>query len=184
MKEHAPRSRRSRFDRWLAPCAILSLALGVAFCATWLVASAEHRVQGWVRVTHEPLPGGSNVRLRLQGVTLRNGLVEAAWMNIDTSRAVADANPPSAGRSSWFFTPPGGMPLGVSSGPAGTDVRVPAWLVALLTAALPLAWYLRRRARLAREALARAGHCALCGYDLRASPDRCPECGHVVVQAF
>jgi rubrerythrin len=59
------------------------------------------------------------------------------------------------------------------------DVRAPAWLVALLLAAPTLAWYLRRRARRAREALARAGNCSSCGYDLRATPQRCPECGNI-----
>ena len=53
-------------------------------------------------------------------------------------------------------------------------VWVPFWLPVLL-AALPPAWYsgatIRRRRR------GRAGLCAACGYDLRATPDRCPECG-------
>jgi hypothetical protein len=40
-----------------------------------------------------------------------------------------------------------------------------AWLLMLLTAALH-----RRRQRL-------KGCCQKCGYDLRASPERCPECG-------
>jgi len=50
--------------------------------------------------------------------------------------------------------------------------------IALAMAVLPLAWgtsravsYVRQRRR------KRAGQCTACGYDLRASPERCPECG-------
>ncbi len=53
---------------------------------------------------------------------------------------------------------------------------VPYWPLALL-AAVPTAW---RTARLGRTALRRRrGQCIACGYDLRASTDRCPECGFV-----
>jgi hypothetical protein len=57
-------------------------------------------------------------------------------------------------------------------------VRVRPWLIVLALAALPAAraimWARRRRAlRRAR----RRGLCAKCGYDLCATPGRCPECG-------
>ena len=55
-------------------------------------------------------------------------------------------------------------------------VGVPYWALMLLALALP-AWQAVRRRAAARRA--RANGCAVCGYDLRATPDRCPECGTV-----
>jgi hypothetical protein len=59
---------------------------------------------------------------------------------------------------------------------------VPAWLLASFAGAWPLAKLIspfRRRAR--RHWFSRVGRCPSCGYDLRATPDRCPECGTKIV---
>jgi hypothetical protein len=55
------------------------------------------------------------------------------------------------------------------------------WLLLIVTTLLPTLWLVRRRHRLIRERRA-AGRCMHCGYDLRSSPDRCPECGTEVVK--
>jgi hypothetical protein len=53
-------------------------------------------------------------------------------------------------------------------------IAVPHWFLALLFAILP-ALHLRATIRSRRRG--RAGQCPRCGYDLRATPARCPECG-------
>ena len=53
-------------------------------------------------------------------------------------------------------------------------VQVRPWLLPIPPAILPAIWlygFRRRRSR------ARQGRCLKCGYDLRASRERCPECG-------
>jgi hypothetical protein len=54
---------------------------------------------------------------------------------------------------------------------------VPHGFLAALTAALPLLWLVRRRPWRRRERRRGKGLCPSCGYDVRATPERCPECG-------
>jgi hypothetical protein len=54
-----------------------------------------------------------------------------------------------------------------------TDFAVPFWFLTLAAGAFPMFWlrfHLKRTPH---------GHCATCNYDLRATPDRCPECGTI-----
>jgi predicted amidophosphoribosyltransferase len=55
--------------------------------------------------------------------------------------------------------------------------NAPFWSLLLLCAALPV---LRVGLAVRRRRVRRSGLCAVCGYDLRATPERCPECGAVV----
>ena len=63
------------------------------------------------------------------------------------------------------------------------DALVPTWLLLLPGLVPPAAWWDRRRARVRATRLHRAGRCPACAYDLRASKDRCPECGRPISSA-
>jgi hypothetical protein len=64
------------------------------------------------------------------------------------------------------------------SAPEMRVVRFPLWAASLGLSGLPVLRRLAPRWRRRRQA-ATTGRCAQCGYDLRATPERCPECGAI-----
>lgn len=71
--------------------------------------------------------------------------------------------------------------LRYSSDAHGWSFCLPLWLPLFFALAYP-AW--RAGAELRRRRASRPGACRACGYDVRASPDRCPECGTPVISGL
>jgi hypothetical protein len=55
----------------------------------------------------------------------------------------------------------------------------PHWLVLGVMAVLPVLLWMKRIRSVRMQNRFAHGLCLVCGYDLRATPDRCPECGTV-----
>src|SRR5207248_2502193 len=73
-------------------------------------------------------------------------------------------------RFGWFRHLPG---PGRPAGDAGYDAVVPLPALLVVFAAMPGWWTVQRMKRTRR----REGTCPACGYDLRATPYQCSECG-------
>jgi hypothetical protein len=59
-------------------------------------------------------------------------------------------------------------------------IIVPVAMIFMAAFAVPLAWLLAPGTRAAFQRRVERGLCVNCGYDLRASQERCPECGEPI----
>jgi hypothetical protein len=131
---------------------------------------------GWVLVTH-------SVTVMPPGVVPRWMLpMNGTWRH-DAGPANVAGVPPAGARGSLVVW------QRLNTRPLVADTRsfqvalhatwgVRLMMVVVVSAILPAGWvwgFVRGRQRARR-----AGCCPGCGYDLRASPERCPECGRVV----
>ena len=156
--------RRAGFAIFTVVAAV-GLALSVATVVLWI---RSHRPAGSLGITdsieirdHDP---------RYWIVSRRDRLILCRQVGRDWDRPLREVNVP------------GVVKFGGGWGERSMlwNLVVPHWLVAT-RAVLPfLIWLLLLRQALRARARARRGCCPKCGYDLRATPDRCPECGAAV----
>ena len=167
---------------------ILSLLLCAACAAGWVFSYLSPGAAGRQAASVGATP---TVTLTETGVASVNGRLGFGTC----TRSFPNLNPypgPLESRG-WFTGRNGLLPSGLPGGNAalafdlqdfgpgaprerGWLVCLPYWAVFAPTAGA--AWLcLSGTARRRRAARARAGLCRACGYDLRATPGRCPECG-------
>ena len=168
--------------RPFTPLSALSLLLCVSLVAVWI--ATLHRP--WT-ITWADGPGV------LRGARLHRGAVSFARVTFRTApppwdpkwrlndilswrtRAGGHGDVPAAFGFDFYDERPATNNVMFSAGTLAFRVMfVPMWAMVAFTGIMPV---LRVRRGVYRRAARRRGLCVACGYDLRATPERCPECG-------
>lgn len=174
-----------RLGRWLLNLAAgVSLLLCLATTALW--------IRSYFATDWATWRGGTVVRLDINVIASRGDLVvNGVWLSTPVDRMIwrLSSQRPYDLDGQWLrWSTEKRTLLGIitwgrsSSGPASSPtsdsltVMVPYWLLAMITFALP-GWITAKRLLARRKPM--PGLCPVCGYDLRATPDRCPECGAI-----
>ena len=166
---------RKLFTLAAAVSAVLCLASAVG----WVDSGRTGRVVRWRGARpRDSAEAGSLVATSFKGVTYVTGLRYSAnarlpaggqELRVGTLPIDKVAIPRDAWSRAGFQHRVIRLPDG-----AGQLFAVPYWFWVAAGAVLPSVWVIRHRRSSGRRA---AGCCPACGYDLRATPDRCPECG-------
>lgn len=164
--------------RWLFNLAAgISLLLFAATTALW-IASQWYFIQIGYCKTVNPMPSSRVFSVCAWPDVILFNTVQVTYRPPGSWRYVGS----SEGKRRVSF---GTSFLGISVNPQykGTQNDIlelnctfPYWLVLVLAAVLPGLWI--ASARRSRNGLAYPS-CKFCGCDLRATPDRCPECGSI-----
>jgi hypothetical protein len=162
---------------------IVSALLCLAVLADWCTHSSRTNAYGWRIDCSTPQ------ERKARGIQLTGG-----YGLLQLSLNASNRRPPQGAEFGPYYKsgPPGqvfrdprswlqrrGFGIGqrtpaAAVGSSSYFVCLPNWFVVVLAAILPA---LRLRTALRTRRRHCSGLCRVCGYDLRATPNRCPECG-------